>query len=381
METQQDKPIVLAPTDNQDRYGVTVDSRLDRVMEEIYRILCEYIAFPMPSQVVATTLWIVHTYVFEEFDSSPILAITSAEKRSGKTRLLDVLEHLVSNPWRTILPSDAVVYRKIEASRPTMMLDEADAIFGRTTANHHEGLRALLNSGNRQGTKVPRTVGSGTEYKVVDFEIFCPKAIAGIGTLPETVMDRSISIRIERRASDEIVVRFHRADAEKSIAPVRDELLLAINELDSGAGDVSIPDELDDRAADCWEPLLTIADWAGGRWPEQARIAAIELSADREAAEEGLGHVLLSDIRLVFEDRDIKRIHTVDLIHELKSMEDRPWAGLGGRGLDPHYLAKQLKNYGVAPTNQRILGENLKGYSRADFENAWKRYVPAPSRE
>jgi hypothetical protein len=287
----------------------------------------------------------------------------------------------VSNPWRTILPSDAVVYRKIQASRPTMMLDEADAIFGRTTANHHEGLRALLNSGNRQGTKVPRVVGSGTEMTVVDFEIFCPKAIAGIGTLPETVMHRSISIRIHRRASDEIIVRFRRADAEEAISPVRAELLLAIDEFDSGSGDVSIPDELDDRAADCWESLLTIADWAGGSWPERARIAAIELSADREATEEGLGNILLSDIRLVFENRDIKRIHTVDLIHELRSMEDRPWAGLGGRGLDPHYLGRQLKNYGVAPTNQRILGENLKGYSRADFEDPWKRYLPAPSKE
>jgi hypothetical protein len=152
------------------------------------------------------------THAFDAADASPYLAVTSPEKRSGKSRLLEVLEIIVFNSWKVITPTEAVVFRKIDAHRPTLLLDETDAIFGKKNGENYEGLRALLNAGNRRGTKVPRCVG--TSQSLQSFSVFCPKAIAGIGELPDTIADRAIPIRLKRKARSERAERFRRRDVE-----------------------------------------------------------------------------------------------------------------------------------------------------------------------
>jgi hypothetical protein len=136
------------------------------------------------AQAIAVAVWTLHTHALDACEQSPYLAITSAEKRSGKTRLLDTLELLVARPWRVVMPSEAVVFRKIDAHKPTLLLDEVDAIFNPKAGANVEGLRALLNAGNRPGTQVPRCVGQS--QTLTDFSVFCAKAIAGIKDLPET---------------------------------------------------------------------------------------------------------------------------------------------------------------------------------------------------
>src|SRR5205823_998737 len=90
------------------------------------------------------------------------LAVTSPEKRSGKSRLFEVLEILVANPWKVITPTEAVIFRKIDKDRPTLLLDETDAIFGKRNGENYEGLRALLNAGNRRGRHGPSSPTSST---------------------------------------------------------------------------------------------------------------------------------------------------------------------------------------------------------------------------
>ena len=345
----------------------------------VQRFVNRYVAFASPDQAVAVTLWVAHTHVFEYFDTSPILAITSAEKRSGKTRLLDVLELLVARPWRTVLPSEAVVYRKIEAEHPTLMLDEADAIFGKATGANHEGLRALLNAGNRAGTKVPRMIGASTEMTVKDFDVYTPKVVAGIGSLPDTVADRSILIRLRRRASSETVDRFRRGEVQDVADDVLNTLAAHICTYDFDGARPELPVELDDRAADGWEPLLAIAEVAGGDWVSRGRKAAIALSADRELEDESLSHIMLADIRIVFETRNAPYVHTADLVADLKNMSERPWGTFYGRGLGPHDIARLIRPYGVSSSTVRKGGTVLKGYRRADFEDSWARYLPQAS--
>jgi hypothetical protein len=245
-------------------------------LEQLVRFVRRFVVLS-DAQATAVALWVVHTHAFGA-DASPYLAVTSAEKRSGKTRLLDVLELLVAEPWRVVMPSEAVVFRKIDADQPTLLLDEVDAIFGPKANGNAEGLRALLNAGNRRGTKVPRCVGPS--QTLVTFSVFCAKALAGIGELPDTIADRAIQIRLKRRGPSETIERFRRRDVEESAATLRESarswgaerteaLALARPEL---------PEELDDRAQDAWEPLLAIADAAGGSWPETSRAAALELA-------------------------------------------------------------------------------------------------------
>jgi hypothetical protein len=325
------------------------------------------------SQAVAVALWTVHSHALDGCEQSPLLAITSAEKRSGKTRLLDVLELLVANPWRVITPSEAVVFRKIHADRPTLLLDEVDAIFNPKTNGATEGLRALLNAGNRAGTMVPRCVGPS--QSLMNFSVFCAKALAGIRDLPETVADRSVSIRLKRRAPNEPVERFRRRDAADEAQQLSDQASLwAEHHLPVlTEARPELPEDLNDRAQDAWEPLLAIADQVGGEWPQRARAAAVRLSGDDLPDEESAGVLLLHDVKTIFETQGADRISSASLVAELHEIEESPWAEWH---VSTHRVAKLLKQFEVRPRTVRFEDETTaKGYRLEQFEDAFGRYL------
>ncbi len=146
----------------------------------------------------------------------------------------------------------------------------------------------------------------------------------------------------------------------------------------------SLPDPLGDRAADGWEPLLAIADAAGGTWPQRARDAALALSEElSEDMDEASLHVLmLADCRAAFDRVGGDRMLTASLIEELLSDEERPWReyGRSDRPVTPHGISRLLRPYGIRPGLMRI-GETVgRGYGRGDFKGAWARYLP-PSTE
>jgi hypothetical protein len=328
-----------------------------------------YVAFPSEHEPVAVALWVAHAWIVERFETSPILSVTSAEMRSGKTRVLDLLALLVPQPFRVITPSEAIVYTVLaQRPRPTMLLDEADAIFGPRTAERYEGLRAILNSGNQQDTPVMRVKLEGRRREVDAFDVFGPKAVAGIGSLPTTVADRSIPIRMKRRMPDERIAKFRRRTAQAEAT----RLVLEWSAVTLGT-DVPVPDELNDRAADSWEPCLAIADAAGGSWPVRGRLAAIALSSDEDSTV-SVGMRLLTDIRDVFGDES--HLTTAELLHRLHELEDAPWEDWYGKPLTGRGLAKLLGPYRVVPIKRRLDGGQSRGYFRSEFEDAWSRYVP-----
>ena len=167
--------------------------------------------------------------------------------------------------------SEAVLFRKVDKVRPTLLVDEVDAIFGKDS-KATEGLRAIFNSGYRVGAKVARCVGNG--HDATDFEVYCPKAFAGLDGLPDTVKDRSGRIELKRRGRGE------RKPERFRLSKVRAELELLAAQLAAWAADAAeglrhvdpaLPDVLSDRAQDACEALAAIADLAGGEWPERAR--------------------------------------------------------------------------------------------------------------
>ncbi len=338
------------------------------LLDEIARFLSRFVMLSR-SQLYAITLWIIHTYLFEFADTTPYLSIGSVEKQSGKTRLLEVLELLVASPWFTGRVTAAVLARKVEAQCPTLLLDESDAAF-QGEKEYSEALRGMLNTGYRRGGKCSLCVGHGASISYKDFSTFCPKAIAGIGKLPDTVADRSIPVVLKRRAPNEVVERFRR----RSIVP---EAFALTQEITKWKGTISmsdiepkIPEQLNDRAADCWEPLFIIADMVGGGWLEKARLAAIELMTGEDHKDESKGVVLLNDIRVIFSG-DVYQMFSTNLVSTLVQNEELSWEGLTSRK-----LASLLKPYGIHPTTIRIDDTTLKGYRKADFEDAWNRYLP-----
>jgi len=185
-----------------------------------------------------------------------------------------------------------------------------------------EGIRALLDSGNRRGTPVPRAIAQGRGYALVEFDVFCPKATAGIGGLPDTVLDRAIVISMERRSRAEPVERLRESRVRVVAAPLRDALSGHIGEMDGFTVlEAELPEDLDDRAQDGWEPLLAIADAASGHWPRTARQAADAIFREPICCWRHDRGGLLADCRVVFAQRG-KLLHsTLDLREALIDLD------------------------------------------------------------
>ena len=328
-------------------------------------------------QATAVALWVAHTHAIDAAACTPYLHVTAGTKRAGKTRLIEVLETLVRRPWRTDRVSSAVLVRKIDAEHPTLLLDETDATLGKRS-EYGEALRGLLNSGYRRGGSSSLCVGHGTGMAYRDFSTFAAKALAGIGELPDTVRDRSIQIMLHRRLASESVERWRERDGHADATRIADQLATwapaAVPSLQTARPE--LPETLDDRAADVWEPLLAIADCAGADWAGRARQAAEALGGQVEDADPGVQ--LLQDIRNVLDHHDGDVIATNVLLDRLVDAEDRPWREWRrGHPLTARGLACLLEPLGVQPDRCDTPTGRLRGYRRDALRDAIARYLPS----
>src|SRR5581483_9320082 len=267
------------------------------LLAEVEGAICRYVVV-QDHALEALALYVLHTWACDAAHTTPYVILASAEKQSGKTLLLEVLELLVRQPWRTATTSAAALYRRVHRDHPTLLLDEIDATF--TGKGDTEALRGVLNAGNRRGGQATRFDAKSEDVR--DFDVFCPKVLAGIDTghVPETVRDRSITVRMHRRRGDETVERFRFRRAVEDTAELRDRLQVWAAEFTPVLADADpeLPDVLGHRAAEGWEPLLAIADVAAGAWPQRARSAACALSGTPEDGQEvGHGAQLLAAIQ------------------------------------------------------------------------------------
>lgn len=232
------------------------------VLDRVEAFLRRFIAFPSEDCHVAATLWVAHCHVLGAFESTPRLALLSPEPGSGKSRVLEVLELLVPRPLHAINATPAALFRKVsdEAGPPTILFDEVDTIFGPKAKGDNEDVRGMLNAGHRRGATALRCAIKGKEITVEEFPAFCAVALAGLGDLPDTLMTRSVVIRMRRRAPGEHVEAFrhrvHRTEAE----PIRLELEGWADSARDALQDAwpEFPPGIEDRAADVWEALLAV---------------------------------------------------------------------------------------------------------------------------
>jgi hypothetical protein len=330
----------------------------------------------MPSHTAeAIALWVVHTHVVERFLISPRLALRSVTKQCGKTTTLDIIARMVRRPLPTVNTSPAAMFRMIESDQPTLLIDEAD-----TFLNDNEELRGVINSGHRQGGCVLRVEGDQHEARA--FATYAPCAIAAIGSMPGTIMDRSVIVDLARRKPDERIEAF-RLDRTAALDEIARRIVRwAEDNADAvGALDPEIPPGLYNRAADNWRPLFQIADVAGNDWPQRARAASLSGAPDID--EVSRLELLLGDVRDIFDallgdllDK-AQRIGSAEMIEKLCAIEPRPWSeyGKSGKAITQNQLARLLKPLGIAPVQIRVEGEKTRGYERAQFEEAFARYL------
>jgi hypothetical protein len=322
-------------------------------------------------------LWTAHTHAIDAADCTPYLNPNSAEKRSGKTRLLEVLEKIVANPWLTGRTSAAALVRKVDGEQPTLLLDESDTAF-QQEKEYVAALRGILNSGYRKSGKASLCIGQGAAIDVKDFDTFSAKAIAGISRLPDTVADRSIPIRLKRAKRGE-VCKFREREARQESSEIAGRLA-AWATANLGAlreARPEIPAQLSDRQSDTCEPLLAIADLAGGEWPKTARAALVALCGEAQADDESIGVRLLQNIRAIFEEKEVDELPSGELCESLAKVETSPWGEWHGKAITPSGLARLLKPFEIVPDRIGGKASQARGYAVRQFEDAFRRYLPS----
>ncbi len=341
------------------------------LLDSLVAVIRQHVVLNEHSAIVVT-LWVVLTYLHDLTRVSPILAITSPEKRCGKTTLLGILTRLVCRPLPASNISNAAVFRTIEHCQPTLLIDEADSFL-----RDNEELRGVLNSGHTPQTAfVIRTVGE--DYEPRRFSTWTPKALALIGSLPDTLEDRSLPVRLQRKLPGEKVASTLRGNGP-DLTDTRRQLARWVEDnreaFAAAAAAVHIPEALYNRAADSWEPLLRIAELVGSGWPEAARAAAVAISGSDDV-EESRNTLLLSDIERIFDETANPRLTPTELADALNELEERPWQSMRrGNGVSTDWVSKTLKKFGVASQQRRSGTRVARVFDREHFTPVFQRYL------
>ncbi len=324
----------------------------------------------------ALALWIVFTYALDVFDVAPILALCSPLKRCGKTTTEDLTAALAHRPLTAANITVAALYRTVEQFAPTLIVDEADTFVLTNLA-----LRGVINSGHTRATAfVIRTAGCEPRL----YSTWGARMIALIGRLPATLEDRAIVLPMRRRAPGETVDRIHRIEVRRQLDPLRRRAVRWVTDHLAAlrAADPAMPRELDDRQADNWRPLLAIADRAGGAWAKLARAAARTLAGSVVETDQAAPVQLLADLRDLFATGPADKLATGGILHYLTTLEDRPWGDYAqGAPLTPRQLARLLDGFNIKVRQIREGSATRKGYVRADFADAFRRYLPSETQK
>lgn len=353
-----------------------------KVLDELRGQLAKFVILPSPEALDAVTLWVAATHLQTAWQHAPRLAVVGPAKRCGKSRLLDVVTETVHDPLITVNASAAAVFRSITDAPPTLLVDEADTLFGSAkVAEKNEEMRGLLNAGHQRNRPTLRV--SGPNHEVAKFPTFAMAALAGIGDLPDTIMDRSVMIRMRRRGPGEKVAEFRTVRDTPALHAVRDRLVAWLGPLYDTAMGLTPPMPVEDRAADTWEPLVAVADLAGGTWPAAARAACLAMTrheAEQEQDNSALNLRLLADIRRAFAvEGNPALLRTGRLLSILNDDTESPWPEYKDKGLTARGLQLLLKDYGISASSHRFPGDSqARGFTREQFADAWARYCPEP---
>ena len=352
------------------------------LLENVYRFIGRFVAYPSEHAHVAHALWIAHTHLMDAWESTPRIAFLSPEPGSGKTRALEITETLVPRPVEAINVTPAYLFRKVSDPEgpPTILYDEIDTLFGPKAKDNEEirGISECRASARSYGWALRR---EGKAVLTEELPAYCAVALAGLGGLPDTILTRSVVIRMRRRAPTEHVEPYRRRVHAKEGYRLRDQTRHLGCTRQRRADQPLAGNAYRDRGPRC----RCMGGPAGrGRrcWrgvAERARVSAVSLVSDAKAATPSLGVRLLADLRTVFADREA--MLTTEIISALVAMEEAPWGDLKGKPIDARRLARYLSAYGVARKQVRVGDGNSKGYSRSDLHDPWTRYLGHPAME
>jgi Protein of unknown function (DUF3631) len=266
--------------------GPAADAAL---LDDLRRFFARFVVFPDPRLPLLLATWTLGTYCYRVFRVFPYLGLRSPEKRCGKSRVLDILRLLAFNASnRVSAPTAPQIFRGPARNGGTLLLDEVEALGG-TDQKLYGELIAVLNNGYEQGGSVSRlepTAAGG--YQEVTYEIYAPRAYAGIRKVADTLEDRSILIVMQRKLAHEPTDHFSPPRLEGEAQALRNRCYpwalahaadLAKTYEQADHFFAPYLSSLDDRAQDLWEPLASIAAVADVERGDQQKTLTEELTA------------------------------------------------------------------------------------------------------
>ena len=349
-------------------YDEALASNLDYISQTIR----DRVIFQSEYEPDAITLWIAGTYLMDHWTRFPKLLIVSPERECGKTTALESIEGFVFKGKMASSITAAALTRCIEKDAPTLFIDEADL-----TLQDNKQLQAIINAGHtrRTAVRILSDETAGKKWEPKEMSLWCPQVIAGIGDFEDTLISRSISIGLRRKGINEEIIylddRYFDEQAEMRSAlenwsnTIDPKVLLRVP---------PVPDGVGNRMRDNWLPLLQIAQLAGVSWVEKCNDAIQELEIKRKAETSALTvNDLLMDLREVLSTFTGPEIGSNELLQLLLFQSDGDWhSANNGRTITSKWLAMKLRPYGIMA--QRRSKCNV--YMLADFEDAFKRYLP-----
>lgn len=323
------------------------------------------------------------------WEHMPIGWFTSEAPGSGKTSSLESISRvsLKSRVAFTSNVSEAALFRLAATQEKILLLDEADVMFGR--GERSEQLRGLANACVDRGTTVYRVDATKGLGELKAFPVFASIFLAGLGKIPATLADRSIVYPLKRATAQEMkgLRPLRSREVEPVVGPLREALATWVDSHleEFAAARPLIPAGLTPRQADNVEPLLVIADRAGGAWPSKVRNAVrTMLSGQGADANATYSVVLLEAIREVFEDKgDPEFLTTADLLRALVLLDSGPFATKYRGDLDrsnemsaaAQRLASHVKGFGLKPIQRKEGGNVVRGYRLVDLADPIARYL------
>lgn len=345
-----------------------------KLFSDLCALLRRYIVMS-ERDAVAMTLWIIHTYCFRLFARSPLLLINAPERACGKSVALGLVAKLVLRPLECTNITVAGMFRVVQNREPTILIDEAD-----TFLEGKSELAGVLNRGYERGGFVLRVEKVGDDFKEVGYQVFGPKALAGIALerhLPDPTMSRGIQISMRRKVKGEVVERLRNIDPNL-LSDLRSRINRFVldhkEQLEKGFE--NLPEELNDREQDNWEPLFAIASCIGPECIGMARDASLAIKAETPEPQ-SVSNNLLGDLRELLQDYELPYVTSARLVEMLTEDPDMGWADYNrGRPITARQLAKNLLPYQIRPRTVRMSPTSTpKGYEVAELKAVFGRYL------
>jgi hypothetical protein len=337
------------------------------LLSEIETYLTRFLFFAEPAHCLPIALWVIATHLFETFDAFPYIVITAATKQAGKTTLAELMSFASNNGVMTSGATGPALFSRLDISEaerkrgvtpPTLFLDEAE----RQSSEDASMMRELVNSGYRRGSVIPRFRKA--------YPAYCPKVFILIGSVNDTLNDRSIVITMRRGRAP---VRYSYSTAEPVGRALHDEIGLFLTPevkeavRNSYATHAGLPFLESGRDEEIWLPIFALCAVLC-----PARLDDLKQTCNDLVMEKTAPRQTYTELRSVegdaltdqYSERLLRDLHalllengslpTAEALEALKALPVSPWRKFRGKGITHHDLGHMLRSYGVIPRNIRF---------------------------